>query len=67
MKKLQETKIAWLIDELPSEIFIIDAVSLKCSHINHCALANLGYTTEEFLSRPPENLVQGFQRQRFRS
>ena len=59
------TEMGRIIEESASEIYVLDADTLKVLYANRGAQANLGYTREELSQLPPEDIYSDFDRQRF--
>ena len=52
----QQTRLARLLDELSSEIYVFDAEPLRFTGANAGALRNLGYSLDELCERTPLDL-----------
>lgn len=63
----QQTRLARLLDELASEIYIFDAETLRFSEANTGAQRNIGYSIDELLGLTPLDLKPEFTFESFRA
>ena len=58
-------RLGRIVEDSFSEVYVIDAHTLRFAHVNRGGRENLGYTMEELARLTPADIVRNFSRERF--